>query len=719
MVISGKGDHTVALALSISLFWVNLATLFNLITNPITMAKKLTLLILSLISFFTVTAQPVPELMWYRFRESGTSVLNEASSPVGSASATIMGGVTQGGTTLCDGGLIGSGVSSTTDYLNTGWAPNVGAGAWTISVRTSGISTSATLFYIFGDVNTNALRCFTNGIAGSTNWVIRGGGLTDLYINGGALATPTMITFVYDPTLANLKGYLNGVLVSTVAQGAVNLTGSGPFKVMGYSANVGAPAGGVLDDFRFYNRALSDSEVMQIYNPYATPGFLGADDVICGGSPFELQLNPTDGVYGDWSTGDLGVDSVIVSSGGTYTVDVSGVCGDGNDTIVLGEIPTLAAGFLGADPSFCVGDSLWTGIAVPMDSVLWSTGETTDSISISTAGTYEVTAYNACGTYMDTINASPASPLSAGFLGGDMSLCVGDTAIAMVGSPVDSALWSTGDTTDAIYITSVGTYSVSATNACGTFADTLDVTASALVYTGFITADSGMHCVGDTVMITADPGYTTYMWSTGDTSSSIWVLASGTYTCTVTDACGSGSESASVVLSTAPVAGFSFSTTSGGTADFTDGTTGGGPYTYAWDFGDGGSSTLASPSHTYATDGVYMVTLIVSNACGSDTISDTVNIVIIGMSDAISQSTEIYPNPAQDVVNISCNLLHATQLVITVESALGQEVLKEEISSVNGQFKTSMGVKDLPAGIYLVRLTSGANTAVSRLVISR
>lgn len=37
------------------------------------------------------------------------------------------------------------------------------------------------------------------------------------------------------------------------------------------------------------------------------------------------------------------------------------------------------------------------------------------------------------------------------------------------------------------------------------------------------------------------------------------------------------------------------------------------PYTYAWTFGDGGSSTIASPSHTYTSAGTYTVTLIVTD----------------------------------------------------------------------------------------------------------
>ena len=52
---------------------------------------------------------------------------------------------------------------------------------------------------------------------------------------------------------------------------------------------------------------------------------------------------------------------------------------------------------------------------------------------------------------------------------------------------------------------------------------------------------------------------------------------------------------------------------------FTDASTGTGPLTWAWDFGDGDptNSTLQNPVHTYANVGTYNVSLTVSNAAGS------------------------------------------------------------------------------------------------------
>jgi PKD repeat protein len=74
-------------------------------------------------------------------------------------------------------------------------------------------------------------------------------------------------------------------------------------------------------------------------------------------------------------------------------------------------------------------------------------------------------------------------------------------------------------------------------------------------------------------------------------------------------------------LSVQPTASFTATPTSGAfplPVQFTD-TSSGGPTSWAWDFGDGGSSNLASPAHTYTAPGTYTVSLHASNSKGSDT----------------------------------------------------------------------------------------------------
>ena len=59
------------------------------------------------------------------------------------------------------------------------------------------------------------------------------------------------------------------------------------------------------------------------------------------------------------------------------------------------------------------------------------------------------------------------------------------------------------------------------------------------------------------------------------------------------------------------------------TINFTNTSTGDG-LTYSWNFGDGGTSTQANPTHTFVNPNVYSVTLTVTNANGTDQTSTTI-----------------------------------------------------------------------------------------------
>jgi phosphatidylinositol-3-phosphatase len=81
---------------------------------------------------------------------------------------------------------------------------------------------------------------------------------------------------------------------------------------------------------------------------------------------------------------------------------------------------------------------------------------------------------------------------------------------------------------------------------------------------------------------------------------------------------------------TSPTAAFADTPTSGAaplTVGFTDGSTGA-PTSWSWDFGDGTVATTENPSHSYASPGVYTVTLTASNATGSSTVSKTAEITV-------------------------------------------------------------------------------------------
>ena len=81
--------------------------------------------------------------------------------------------------------------------------------------------------------------------------------------------------------------------------------------------------------------------------------------------------------------------------------------------------------------------------------------------------------------------------------------------------------------------------------------------------------------------------------------------------------------------------------------------------TYNWSFGDGSTSSLLSPVHTYTAGGVYPVCLIASNACGkSDTLCQTLTVCKVlqtGFTDSINGQTVIFTNISQNAVSYYWN----------------------------------------------------------------
>ena len=60
---------------------------------------------------------------------------------------------------------------------------------------------------------------------------------------------------------------------------------------------------------------------------------------------------------------------------------------------------------------------------------------------------------------------------------------------------------------------------------------------------------------------------------------------------------------------------------------------------WSWDFGDGNTSTLQNPSHTYSTEGTYNVCLTITDSCGSDTTCQLISICDPLNTDFLYQAT--------------------------------------------------------------------------------
>jgi hypothetical protein len=148
-----------------------------------------------------------------------------------------------------------------------------------------------------------------------------------------------------------------------------------------------------------------------------------------------------------------------------------------------------------------------------------------------------------------------------------------------------------------------------------------------------------------------------------------------------------------------PSANFSESI-SGSTATFTNSSSSvNSTLNYSWDFGDGNTSSILNPGHTYATNGTYSVTLIASNCIFSDTITKTIQVGPTGIEENKVSNFQFYPNPTINQINIKVgNELLGS--VYTIYDNTGKSVLNGKIIIEN----TLVELGDLSKGQYFLRV---------------
>jgi len=177
----------------------------------------------------------------------------------------------------------------------------------------------------------------------------------------------------------------------------------------------------------------------------------------------------------------------------------------------------------------------------------WSTGETTQSISVGQAGTYQVTVTgpNGCSdTDSIVITQSLDKPLvtidpSATELTCAVTTITLDTVVTGGVTPYTYA-WSTGETSESIVVTAPGTYMVTVTgdNGCSDSATVTITQSTDKPGVSIVAPDTVLTCEVGSATLTAvavgGAGPFSYLWSTGETTQSIIVDQPGTYQVTVT-----------------------------------------------------------------------------------------------------------------------------------------------------------------------------------------
>jgi hypothetical protein len=272
-----------------------------------------------------------------------------------------------------------------------------------------------------------------------------------------------------------------------------------------------------------------------------------------GAIPVALTATTVGGNAAYWYTVPTGgVGSIIApvpstSTAGTFNYYVSQKNAAGDEsprvmiTVTINALPATPVISASGSTSFCIGSSVVLSSSYSNGN-LWSTGAVTQTISVNSTGAYTVTHTdgNGCAsTSIATIvnvSAAPAPTVQASAV----EACIGDT-VMLTASTSDSYIWSTGDTTQSIMVTSTtNNITVTTTNAiaCNGVGTSAPIT---ITFTAAPTAVGSFTTNGNVVTFAnTSTGATSYSWDFGDMTNSSAAAplhayaANGSYTVTLT-----------------------------------------------------------------------------------------------------------------------------------------------------------------------------------------
>jgi gliding motility-associated-like protein len=362
---------------------------------------------------------------------------------------------------------------------------------------------------------------------------------------------------------------------------------------------------------------LSDSLVVSVI-PEMEFSF-GDDITICPSQlPIVLDATTPDATDYFWQDASFSP-QYTVTQPGAYSVIVFNECQSINETIEIIADTILPVVVLPDDLVVCSNTTVTLSNTGDVGSYQWQDHSTGNTFTVTAEGTYSLTVSNGCGTGSDSVTVSYVDLLPKPDLGPDFSLCPGETFTLVTNHPEAAHLWQDQSTADSIVVTSPGLYYVIISDSCSSVADSVLMTFSNSGPDLDLPEQLAL-CTGEAIVIDANISGVNFLWEDGSQTSAISVNAPGTYSLTVSNACGSDADSVIVIdagASPQVELGSDIELCTGETITITPTFTN----VDTWLWHDGTSL----PAYTISADA--LLTIQASNTCGID--YDTMQVIVL------------------------------------------------------------------------------------------
>lgn len=254
--------------------------------------------------------------------------------------------------------------------------------------------------------------------------------------------------------------------------------------------------------------------------------------------------------------------------------------------------------------NICAGSSVTLDAGNIGSTFLWSTNEITQTINVTTAGTYSVSVTNVCGTQTDDIIITLATP-PVYVLGNDTTYCNNFNLILDAANTGSTYLWNNATVLQTLNVNAPGTYWVIISNSCGTITDTITFAQSSPPIS--LLGNDTIYCGSFTATLDAGTITSSYLWSDGSTDQTITVNQVGNYWVQLNNNCGSVSDTIQIIQAPPPVVNLGNDTSFCGSFSASFDVTCL-ACNYLW------SNNAVTPQVTINTAGTLIV--LVSNLCG-------------------------------------------------------------------------------------------------------
>ena len=408
---------------------------------------------------------------------------------------------------------------------------------------------------------------------------------------------------------------------------------------------------------------------------------------------------------------------------GAINVDYTYEAANGCDATASANYNVLLAPQidLGNDTTVCVITLDAGGGYVSYD---WTNGAMTQTVLTDVTDVYEVTVVdaNGCiGTDAVTITVNPI-PDPVVTPGGTLEFCIGDTVTLTGEAGFDSYAWSpTGDVTETTEWYQSDTVVLTVTNQFGCEGTSAVVlVANMPMPISSVTADGPLEfCVGESVNLSADAGYASYLWNSGSTTQTVNIIESGDYWPTVLD--GNGCIDSSLQSTPVTVTVWTPDPLVLESGDSLIMTNPGDFVSYQWFYGAGPSSLAPIPG---ATDGTYVITergyyqVCVVDANGCEGCSFVYEMTCcVGIEEASFEgNVSVYPNPNNGQFTVEVEMPRQMDMTVGLYDMVGKQVWLDQGLGNTSSLRKQYDLSHMPDGVYFLRIYADSQMTVQKLI---